>query len=172
METLPVIVPGALFSNENRYSYYKKKYHPQGSLFAQGLPRYQHPLEILFCAVNGYEPINGYISGIEDAGYRELYTKILEKVNELRVGLPSANNTNNTRQFYPICCFLISIKFKIMAKRLIIAFDVVDENDNSIIDWQCNTNEIDISDDVTPLEYSKRLWMGHVWRCTVRSGTS
>lgn len=36
-----------------------------------------------------------------------------------------------------------------MAKRLIIAFDVVDENDNSIIDWQCNTNEIDISDDVT-----------------------
>ena len=62
------------------------------------LPWYQHALEILFCAVNGYEPINGYISGIEDAGYRELYTKILEKVNELRVGLPSANNTNNTSE--------------------------------------------------------------------------
>ena len=45
-----------------------------------------------------------------------------------------------------------------MAKRLIIAFDVVDENDNSIIDWQCNTNEIDISDDVTPLDIT-RLWM-------------
>lgn len=95
METLPVIVPGALFSNENRYSYYKKKYHPQGSLFAQGTST------VSACTRNpiyGYEPINGYISGIEDAGYRELYTKILEKVNELRVGLPSANNTNNTSE--------------------------------------------------------------------------
>lgn len=45
-----------------------------------------------------------------------------------------------------------------MAKRLIIAFDVVDENDNSIIDWQYNANEIDISDDVTPLDIT-RLWM-------------
>lgn len=48
------------------------------------------------CAVNGYEPIDGYISDIEDAGYRELYTKILKKVNELRAGLPSTNNTSNT----------------------------------------------------------------------------
>ena len=78
METLPVIVPGALFSMKI------------------DIPRYQHALEILFCAVNGYEPIDGYISDIEDAGYRELYTKILKKVNELRAGLPSTNNTSNT----------------------------------------------------------------------------
>lgn len=36
------------------------------------------------------------VSDIEDAGYRELYTKILKKVNELRAGLPSTNNTSNT----------------------------------------------------------------------------
>ena len=60
METLPVIVPGALFSMK---------------------------IDI---------PIDGYISDIEDAGYRELYTKILKKVNELRAGLPSTNNTSNT----------------------------------------------------------------------------
>lgn len=96
METLPVIVPGALFSNENRYSYYKRNIIRKVLYSHKELPRYQHALEILFCAVNGYEPINGYISGIEDAGYRELYTKILEKVNELRAGLPSTNNTSNT----------------------------------------------------------------------------
>lgn len=45
-----------------------------------------------------------------------------------------------------------------MAKRLVVAFDVVDENDNSIIDWQWNTHEIAISDDITSLDITS-LWM-------------
>ena len=96
METLPVIVPGALFSMEIDIPIIKRNIIRKVLYSHKELPRYQHALEILFCAVNGYEPINGYISDIEDAGYRELYTKILEKVNELRAGLPSTNNTSNT----------------------------------------------------------------------------
>lgn len=98
MKTLPVIGPGALFSMEIDIPIIKRNIIREVLDSHKELPRYQHALEILFCAVNGYKPINGYISGIEDAGYRELYTKILEKVNELKAGLPSANNTNNTSE--------------------------------------------------------------------------
>lgn len=98
MKTLPVIGPGALFSMKIDIPIIKRNIIREVLYSHKELPRYQHALEILFCAVNGYEPINGYISGIEDAGYRELYTKILEKVNKLRADLPSANNTSNTSE--------------------------------------------------------------------------
>lgn len=94
METLPVIVPGALFSMKIDIPIIKRNIIREVLYSHKELPRYQHALEILFCAVNGYEPIDRYISDIEDAGYRELYAKILEKVKELRAGLPSANNTS------------------------------------------------------------------------------
>lgn len=94
METLPVIVPGALFSMKIDIPIIRSNIIRELLYSHKELPRYQHALEILFCVVNGYEPIDGYISGIEDVGYRELYTKILEKVKELRAGLPSANNTS------------------------------------------------------------------------------
>lgn len=98
MKTLPVIGPGALFSMKIDIPIIKRNIIREVLYSHKELPRYQHALEILFCAVNGYEPINGYISGIEDAGYRELYTKILEKVNKLRADLPNANNTSNTSE--------------------------------------------------------------------------
>ena len=94
METLPVIVPGALFSMKIDIPIIKRNIIREVLYSHKELPRYQRALESLFCAVNGYEPIDGYISDIEDAGYRELYAKILEKVKELRAGLPSANNTS------------------------------------------------------------------------------
>ena len=95
METLPVIVPGALFHRAKLvYNMGKRNIIHKVLYSHKELPRYQHALEILFCVVNGYEPIDGYISGIEDVGYRELYTKILKKVKELRAGFPSANNTS------------------------------------------------------------------------------
>lgn len=87
-------MPGVLFSMKIDIPIIKRNIIHEVLYSHKELPRYQHALEILFCAVNGYEPINGYISDIEDAGYRELYTKILEKVNELRAGFPSANNTS------------------------------------------------------------------------------
>lgn len=94
MEMLPVIVPGALFSMKIDIPIIKRNIIREVLYSHKELPRYQRALEILFCAVNGYEPIDGYISDIEVAGYRELYAKILEKVKELRAGLPSANNTS------------------------------------------------------------------------------
>ena len=94
MEMLPAQSPGALFSMKIDIPIIKRNIIREVLYSHKELPRYQRALEILFCAVNGYEPIDGYISDIEDAGYRELYAKILEKVKELRAGLPSANNTS------------------------------------------------------------------------------
>ena len=94
METLPVIVLGALFRMKIGIPIIRRKFIRKVLYSHKELPLYKHALEILFCAVNGYKPIDGYISGIEDVGYRELYTKILEKVKELRASLPSANNTS------------------------------------------------------------------------------
>ena len=91
---LLVIVPGALFSMKIGIPIIRRNFIRKVLYSHKELPRYKHALEILFCAVNGYKPIDGYISGIEDVGYRELYTKILEKVKELRASLPSANNTS------------------------------------------------------------------------------
>ena len=89
-----MIVPGALFSMKIGIPIIRRNFIRKVLYSHKELPRYKHALEILFCAVNGYKPIDGYISGIEDVGYRELYTKILEKVKELRASLPSANNTS------------------------------------------------------------------------------
>ena len=89
-----MIVPGALFSMKIGIPIIRRNFIRKVLYSHKELPRYKHALEILFCAVNGYEPIDGYISGIEDVGYRELYTKILKKVKELRAGFPSANNTS------------------------------------------------------------------------------
>lgn len=87
METLPVIVPGALFSMKIDIPIIKRNIIREVLYSHKELPRYQHALEILFCAVNGYEPIDGYISDIEDAGYRELYTKIYEELAKKRQNL-------------------------------------------------------------------------------------
>lgn len=90
------MVSGALFSMKIDIPIIRRNIIREVLYSHKELPRYKHALEILFCIVNGYDPIDGYISDIEDVGYQELYTKILEKVNELRAGLPSANNTSNT----------------------------------------------------------------------------
>lgn len=61
------------------------------------LPRYKQALEVLFCIANGWEPVDGCASNIEDLGYRELYMKTLNKINELRTNFPnSAKDSGNT----------------------------------------------------------------------------
>ena len=54
METLPVIVPGALFSMKIDIPIIKRNIIREVLYSHKELPRYQHALEILFCAVNGY----------------------------------------------------------------------------------------------------------------------
>lgn len=80
METLPVIVPGALFSMKIGIPIIRRNFIRKVLYSHKELPRYKHALEILFCAVNGYKPIDGYISGIEDVGYRELYNPLAELI--------------------------------------------------------------------------------------------
>lgn len=62
------------------------------------LPRYKHALEVLFCVVNGYEPIDGYAVDIEDLGYQELYTKTLKKIEELKASLPKPKDSGDTSE--------------------------------------------------------------------------
>lgn len=91
-----MIVPGALLSMKIEVYIRKKNIIREILHSYKELPRYKCALEELFCAVNGYEPCDGYISNIEDPGYRELYTRILEKINELRASLPQAEDGGNT----------------------------------------------------------------------------
>ena len=51
METLPVIVPGALFSMKIDIPIIKRNIIREVLYSHKELPRYQHALEILFCAV-------------------------------------------------------------------------------------------------------------------------
>ena len=74
-----MIVPGALFSMKIGIPIIRRNFIRKVLYSHKELPRYKHALEILFCAVNGYKPIDGYISGIEDVGYRELYTQNIGK---------------------------------------------------------------------------------------------
>lgn len=59
------------------------------------MPRYKRALESLFCAINGWTPCDGDVCNIEDSGYRELYTKTLEKIKELRTSFPDSTKDSD-----------------------------------------------------------------------------